>query len=329
MSHSVTHSVRSSPARSSRAGAGLCAFIVIITGAAACRKQEAGAPSGDNAAAARAQRLVTVGSAVTEIVYALGAGAQVLGLDTSSTFPPETAKVPKVGYHRNFAAEGVLALQPTLVLLAPGAGPPTAIDQLRGAGLRVHEVGEGHTLEVARARIHDLAKLLGRTSEGDALVARLDADVARARALTAGRAADPKQRPPVLFLFSHGAGTISASGRGTSADTIIELAGGRNCLDGFKGFRPVTPEAALAAAPELIAIPKRGLDTVGGRAALLAVPGIAATPAAKAGRIVILGDVPLGDVSLRMGEVAVALATALAQLPAGPAAGLAREHEAR
>jgi iron complex transport system substrate-binding protein len=323
MSHSVTHSVRSFPARSSRACAGLWAFM-LVTGAVACRQQEAGKPE------ARAERLVTVGSAVTEIVFALGAGSQVLGADSSSSYPPEATKLPKVGYHRSLSGEGTLALRPTLVLLGPKAGPPAAIDQLRGAGVRVHQVREGHTLEVARARIEELGKLLDRPQEAAALVARLDADVARARALSVGRSADSGQRPPVLFVFSHGAGTVSVSGRGTSATAIIELAGGRNCVDGFEGFRPLTAEAAINAAPEVIAIPKRGLETVGGRAALLAVPGIGDTPAAKAGRIVTLDDVALGDVGPRMGEAALALATALAALPGKPAAaGLARERESR
>src|SRR5690606_17405686 len=81
-------------------------------------------------------RLVVVGGALTEIVFALGAGDRVVGVDTSSQHPVDaTGKLPKVGYQRQLAAEGVISLGPTKVLLTEEAGPPEAIAQLAAAGV--------------------------------------------------------------------------------------------------------------------------------------------------------------------------------------------------
>jgi iron complex transport system substrate-binding protein len=290
------------------------ALVLAAALPAGCRRDQAagGAP-------AAVHRLVSVGGSVTETVFALGAGAQLLGVDTSSVYPPEATRLPKVGYQRTFSVEGVLGLRPTLVLLGPDAGPPAAIAQLREAGVRVHQLPEGHSAENARAKIRQLGGLLGKVAEAEALVQRLDRDLDRARALAAAR----RDRPGVLFIYARGAGAASVSGRGTSAATIVELAGGRNTVDSFEGFRPLTAESAIAAAPEVIVMPARGMDSVGGKAGLLQLPGISATPAARAGRIVTIDDLALLGVGPRMGEAALALATALAQIPvaATPMAG--------
>lgn len=277
-----------------------------------CRKEA------EKASAPAALRLVTVGGSVTETVFALGAGSQVLGVDTSSVYPPEVTKLPKVGYQRTFSVEGVMGLRPTLVLLGADAGPPAAIAQLRGAGIKVHQLAEGHDVETARAKIRDLGLVLARQAEAEALVKRLDADVEKAQALAAGR--DP--RPGVLFIYARGAGAASVSGSDTSAAAVIDLAGGRNTVTAFKGFKPLTAESAIEAAPEVILMPARGMESVGGKAGLMALPGIAETPAAKAGRIVTIDDLVLLGVGPRMGEAALTLATALAEVPVGaPVAG--------
>jgi iron complex transport system substrate-binding protein len=102
---------------------------------------------------------------------------------------------------------------------------------------------------------------------------------------------------------------------------MIQLAGGRNAAD-FEGARALTAEAAISAAPEVIVMPARGLESVGGRAGLLQLPGISATPAARAGRVVTFDDLALLGVGPRMGAAALALATALSRVPAdSPIAG--------
>ena len=90
-----------------------------------------------------ASRLVTIGGAVTEIVYEIGFGDKVVGRDTPSYYPDAVNKVPDVGYMRALSPEGVLSVSPTAILMIEGSGPQTAIDVLAKAEVPVVAVPEG------------------------------------------------------------------------------------------------------------------------------------------------------------------------------------------
>jgi iron complex transport system substrate-binding protein len=264
---------------------------------------------------APAKRIVSLGGPVTETVFALGEGGRVVAVDLSSVWPPEAAKLPKVGYHRALSAEGVLSLNPDLVLGSDEAGPPAVLDQIRAAKVRVSLVPVEYTVEGARSKILAIAKILGKDKEGGNLVASLDADVKKAK----GRVAASKARPRVLFIYARGQGTLSVSGRGTAADAMIALAGGVNAVTGYEGYKPLTPEALAAANADVILMTTRGvilmttrgLESVGGRPGLLAQPGVALTPAGKARDIVALDDELLLGFGPRLGQGVLALTVAL------------------
>lgn len=249
------------------------------------------------AAAAPSPRLVTLGGPVTEIVFALGAGEDVVAVDISSTYPPETSGLQKVGYHRTLSAEGILSLRPDLVLGTEEAGPPAALQQLRAAKVPIRLLPVEHSPAGTRRNILAIAKILNRERSGRELVASLDRDLASARTLVqASRTA-----PRVLFLYARGQGTLSVSGSGTAADAMIALAGGVNAVDGYAGYKPLTPEALASAAPDAILLTTGGLESIGGREVLLAQPGISLTPAGKAGRVVTLDDELLLGFGPRLG----------------------------
>lgn len=259
-------------------------------------------------AVARPQRIVSVGGAVTEIVFALGAGGSVVATDSSSRFPAEAEKLPKIGYVRSVSVEGIIAQNPTLVLLHEGAGPPAAVEQLKRSGLPVHVVPEAGSVEDARGRIRHVAKFLGRAAEGEAVIKRLDADINQATVL----AKIIKTPPRVLFLYARGPGAVSVGGKDSSAAIMIALAGGKNAVDDFTGFQPLTAEAAVGAAPDVLLLPQHGFDSVGGREGLLKLPGLGATPAVKNNRIVSVDDGPLLGYGPRMGQALLALARSFA-----------------
>lgn len=259
-------------------------------------------------------RIVTVGGTVTEIVFALGAGEQVIGVDTSSTYPPEATALPKVGYQRQLAAEGVLALEPSLILTSSEAGPPEAIEQLQNAGVPVLVVPLEYSVDGAKQAIQMLAQALDRVEQGEELIAQLDRDLAEAAEVAA--TLDPA--PRVLFLYARGANTVNAAGTGTSADEIIRLAGGQNAISEFEGFRPLTAEAAAAAAPDVLLLFETGLESLGGIEGLLQVPGIAQTPAGANGRVIAMDGLYLTGFGPRLGAAARDLATALQATQEGP-----------
>mgnify|MGYP000990000961 CR=1 FL=1 len=254
------------------------------------------------------ERIVTLGFDVTELVFALGAGDRVVGVDSSSGYPAEVEKLPKVGYYRKFAAEGVLSLRPTLVVASALAGPPAALDQLRNAGVRVVVVDEVSDLESARHRIGVVAEAIGRAEAGRTLLERLDREVQEAKAL------GDKVRsfsPRVLFLFSPTPSVLNVGGKETVASEVIAMAGGKLAVDSFQGYRPISTEALVAARPDVLLVTERTLASLGGPDKVWSVPGLALTPAGKAKRMVVVEDTLLLGMGPRIGEAVRQLAQQL------------------
>jgi iron complex transport system substrate-binding protein len=118
-----------------------------------------------------------------------------------------------------------------------------------------------------------------------------------------------------LFLLSVSSGAPLAAGQGTSAHSMIELAGGRNVTADFKGYKGVGPEAIIAAAPEFIIITQRTLDRYGGIDRILQLPDVKATPAARNGRVISFDDMYLLGFGPRAVQAVRELAERLHGLP--------------
>lgn len=247
-------------------------------------------------------RLVCVGGAVTETVAALGAMEQVVGVDSSSTYPASNERLPQVGYLRQLAAEGVLSLRPTLVITTTEVGPPATLAQLRGASVPVFVVEGAPGVDSARRRIRRIAALLDRTAQGEALVRAMDAELARVPP-------PPPARLKVLFLYARGPGAPQVAGRDTAADAMIALAGATNPMhDRWAGYRPLTSESLVGAAPDLLLFTDRGLEAMGGLPAIARLPGIEQTPAGQPGRVVAMDDLLLLGFGPRLGTAVTTLA---------------------
>lgn len=235
-----------------------------------------------SATAQTAPRVVSIGGSVTEFVYALEAGDRLIAVDATSRHPPEAIAKPSVGYMRSLSAEPILSLEPTLVLAVADAGPRATLEQLRAAGVQIVTIPDDPNpagiLDKARA----VAAALDVPERGEALVARLS-DALQAADDSIGRAS---HRPRVLFLLSVGRGAPLAAGRSTSAQAIIELAGGINAISEFEGYKPISTEAFAITAPDYVLVTQRTLERMGGESGVLAVPGLAITPAGQARRLI-------------------------------------------
>ena len=244
------------------------------------------------------ERVAVLGGSITEIVYALGCASTLAAVDLSSIYPAEARGLPQMGYFRQVSAEGVLSMNPTLVLALEGAGPPTALQQIEAAGVQVTPVAAPPTLEGARAKIETVAAAIGAEAAGTQLLAQWDADLTAVQA----RIAQATNAPRVVFIYARGGGTLNVSGTGTTGDAMIALAGATNAITAYEGFRPLTAEALVAAAPDVILVLDRGLQTMGGRAGLMRLPGVALTPAGREGRIVSMEDSLFLNFGPRLGE---------------------------
>ena len=260
----------------------------------------------------KTSRIVTLSGTITEIVFALGASDQVVGVDASSSYPQAVNEMPKVSYHRRLSAEGVLSLAPTLVIATSEAGPPAAIEHLRSAGVELLILPHEPTVESALAKIELIATTLGASKTGETLIARIQAQLALARSSHPTQTAKIK----VLFIYARGQGTLNVAGRATGADTIIELAGGVNAVQGYAGYKPLTSEAVIAAAPDVILLLDKGLESIGGSAALWELPGLVLTPAGRKRRVISLDGQLLLGFGPRLGQAAMTLQRDLYPTPA-------------
>ena len=234
------------------------------------------------AAAAQAEeRLISLGGSVTEIVVALGAGHRLVARDTTSNHPASVLALPDVGYLRALSPEGVLALDPGLILAEQGAGPPEAVAVLQAAGVPFVLIPGEPTPAGIAVKIRAVGAALGLQAQAGELAATVEAGLAEA----AARAAAVTAPQRVLFVLALQGGRVMAGGRGTAAEGIIALAGGTNAAGGFDGYRQMTDEAVIAAAPDVILMMDREGDLTLANAEVLAHPALSQTPAAAAGAI--------------------------------------------
>ena len=194
-------------------------------------------------------RIITVGGSITETVFALGAGSQVVATDRSSTYPAEVFRLPRVPYVRTLTPEGILSLNPTLVLATDDAEPKVVIDQLREAGLDIVLIEEGTSHEKITSKIKQIGKILGKSEHAAQIVEENDLKFEEAKKALA----TVEDSPKVLFILAQqGPSQFMVAGNGTEAEAIITYAGGTNAFSEFKGYKPVTSEALLAANPDFI-----------------------------------------------------------------------------
>ena len=262
------------------------------------------------ARAGEPHRIVSIGGSVTEIIYALGEGDRLTARDQTSIYPEEALKLPDVGYIRQLSPEGVLSVNPDLVIALEGYGPPAAREVIEAAGVPLVEIPEAYDGAGILAKIAATARALGVEAKGEELAASVKADLEAAEKV----AADVKTPARVLFVLALRDGRIMAAGQKSHAQSIIEMAGAENALSGFEGYKPVTDEAVLAAAPDVILMMDRGIDDnhEATDAALFALPAIAATPAGKNRALIRIGGQYLLGFGPRTAEAARDLGEKLA-----------------
>ncbi|QUS42537.1 hemin ABC transporter substrate-binding protein [Tardiphaga alba] len=227
-------------------------------------------------------RIVSIGGAVTEILYALGAEDRIVAIDTTSLYPPKaTAEKPNVGYMRQLSAEGVLGLNPQLVLAIAGSGPKETIDVIDAAKIPLILVPETFSEAGMLDKIRLVAKVAGLDARGKCLADAVSSDLAALRELRA-KMTSPQR---VMFVLSFLDGRVMVAGKKTAADEIIKLAGGVNVVDNFDGYKIMNDEAIAAAKPDLILSMERGKETLQSEQ-IFASPSFALTPAAKTKRLV-------------------------------------------
>ena len=252
------------------------------------------------------ERIVSLNGSTTEILFALGVGDNVVGCDASSTYPKGIKeKLPSVGYQYGLNAEGILSLNPTLVIGRDDVRPPQVVQQLRMAGVTVLLLKEPRSFETAKQRLLTLGKAVNREKKANALAKVLDTDIKKLETKLAARKGEPKQK--VLFLYLRGTQTTLVLGTDTAPGAMFDIVGAENAAANIKGNKPMTAEAVIAAQPDVYVLFTSSLESIGGIDGLLKLPGLAHTPAGQNRRVVTLDGQYLSGFGPRCGRAALDL----------------------
>lgn len=264
---------------------------------------------------ADSSRIAVAGGSLTEILYYLGEEERIVAVDSTSNYPLEATEFPSVGYVRALSAEGLLSLNPTLVLGEDDMGPPEVLDMVTSAGVPVVRVEEAHTAAGIIDKVRCVAAVLGITTDAAPLVRDL---VATDSALTHNSRGHAASAPRVALLLQFRDGSPIGAGRDTSGAGLLQMAGAANALAEFEGWKPVSMEAMSLARPDYIIITERGVNAAGGAAQVLAHPAVqlvaAAWPGDPAERLIVMDGMTMLGFGPRTLGAALELAKRMGQV---------------
>ncbi|WP_175754174.1 cobalamin-binding protein [Burkholderia ambifaria] len=200
---------------------------------------------------APAQRVISLAPHATELVYAAGGGAKLVGTVTYSDYPPAAQAVPRVGDNKALDLERIAALKPDLIVVWRHGNAERQTDALRALHIPLFFSEPKHLDDVATS-LRQLGTLLGTAPVADAAAASFSRDIAALRARYAARA-------PVTMFFQVWDRPLTTLNGAHLFNDVIALCGGRNVFAALKPLAPsVTDEAVLAANPEAIVTTSAG-----------------------------------------------------------------------
>ncbi|AIS56831.1 hemin ABC transporter substrate-binding protein [Vibrio coralliilyticus] len=243
------------------------------------------------------ERIISAGSAVTELILALEQQNQLVAVDVTSELPQDL-ELPKIGYHRRLSSEGLMALNPTRLIGSDEMGPETSLSQLKTAGVEVDIVNTRPTPEGLLERIDEIAALTDSQKNAEALKAEVNQQISSLEK----NKAKTKEAKKVLFLLIHEGRPANVAGASTTPNAIIELAGGINpAASKLDSYKPLSTEAMVEMQPDVILVSGRSYEKMGGADAILAkMPLLAATPAGQSKNIITVdGHALVGGLGLK------------------------------
>jgi len=223
------------------------------------------------------QRIISAGAGVTELLFALEKQQSLIAVDVTSR-SPLVNKLPVIGYHRQLSAEGVLSLEPSMLIGSAEMGPKSTLDLLQQSGVDVVVLPTEASTASLLQRVALLGDKLDRSKQATALQTKIKQQVASLEATNAKQVI----RKKVIFLLLNEKGSYTAAGGNTTAHTVMALAGTDNPAKDLNSYQPLSVEAFLSMQPDAIVVSGRqwrkyqDLDTL-----YAAMPLLAETPAGR------------------------------------------------
>jgi iron complex transport system substrate-binding protein len=222
------------------------------------------------------------------MIAALGAQGNLVGVDYSSTFPPEIKKLPTVGYHRALSAEGILSLKPTLIIHDNNIGPEHVVRQLQSLNIPMKTFeAKDNSPDGAKALLREMGAFFHKEQRAEELSAQID----RGMAAASEAAKQYKDTPRVAVIHFGRASNVylivgnGGGGDASTAGKMVEMAGGKMAIE-KRGMQQMTsPEIIAQSNPQVILMTEYGFDRLGSAEQAKTLPGVAETEAAKNNRI--------------------------------------------
>ncbi|MEM7368297.1 MAG: ABC transporter substrate-binding protein [Bacteroidota bacterium] len=250
-------------------------------------------------------RIISLSGFLTEMLFELGYGEQIVARDVTSTYPAAAHALPNLGHVTQLNAEAILQAQPDYVFVEKSQwAQAEALRQLEGSGIKIVQVPTSRHLKNAIYAATHISKHLQLPEDKFLqLKEQIETDSLALQEVLAQYSA----RPSVLFIYARGTNRILVGGSNTDAAAMIEKAGGRNAIQSFDNFRALSPEALIEASPEVILMFESGLASLDGKEGLALVPGISHTPAFQNNRIIAMDGHYLMAFGPRVGKAALDL----------------------
>lgn len=260
------------------------------------------------------ERIITAGSAITEIVCALGDCDKIIASDRTSLYPKHIQQLPSIGYRSGINAEGIISLKPTLIIAENEYVEEAVLQQLASTGVKLVIVDQRYSFEDTKKAINQIASVLGRDAEGKKLIASNESLIAESKAVLDRVTNSPK----VLCVFNRGTATVSVAGKKTFAE-ILHYVKATNALNNIDGYKPLNTEALIASNPDYLLMASTGFESIGGMEGVLKIPGVAQTTTGKKKQIIVIETMKLTNFGPRFGEAVKELVAALySELQAKP-----------
>jgi iron complex transport system substrate-binding protein len=232
-------------------------------------------------------RIVCLSKQLTEMVFALGKGHDIVAVDLSSTYPDSAKLLKTVGYHRALSPESIIAMNPDLVIHSNDIGPENVLPQITKAGLNIKAFGGANTIDSARLLLKELGSFFKVEKTADSVLEKMNAGLAAAADSLQSLPIKDSTRVMIIHFGLRNNNYFVMSGRNGVGDKMIRLAGCTPALYDGRGAREMSPEAVALANPDIIIATDYGYDKMGSMDKFIAsVPGVALTNAGKNKRVV-------------------------------------------
>ena len=252
------------------------------------------------------ERYVVISPIYNEIIWALGAQDKVVGIDLSTTYPPEVKNVQTVGYHRALSAEGILSLHPTAIIHDNNIGPPQVVQQIQQLNIPMKTFNaKNDSFDGTKALIREMGAYFHKEARAEELCNTLDTQ----RTASLEKVKQYTDHPRVAVIhFGRASNVYLVVGKGGGGDgggvsQMIELAGGEMAVDSSRMQRMESPEIIAKANPDVVLLTDYGYDRLGGSIdQIKALPGVATSNAAKNNHIYRIEENVLNYFGPRSGE---------------------------